>query len=205
MHLAVHHIIKININKWKSEKLIPMIDINQQLNILLESFTSKLVSKSTLFEEKNVLVESRKMRQRSRKEQRNIPVGVNCEWIVAEIKNCKLMPDQELQVKKKRQRIKKKESERRRFVKRNKNLTLFADLKQWSRVFCSSALHDWNCFSLIRFYLCLQLQQLCIVHLRRLTSLYIKKGGRVSAGFTRVARVPGRPGFTGPTLKQVFA
>jgi hypothetical protein len=90
-------------------------------------------------------------------------------------------------------------------VKRNKNLTLFADLKQWSRVFCSSALHDWNCFSLIRFYLCLQLQQLCIVHLRRLTSLYIKKGGRVSAGFTRVARVPGRPGFTGPTLKRVFA
>jgi hypothetical protein len=90
MHLAVHHIIKISINKWKSEKLIPMIDINQQLNILLESFTSKLVSKSTLFEEKNVLVESRKMRQRSRKEQRNIPVGVNCEWIVAEIKNCKL-------------------------------------------------------------------------------------------------------------------
>jgi hypothetical protein len=74
-----------------------------------------------------------------------------------QIKNCKL---------KKRQRIKKRESERRRFVKRNKNLTLFTDLKQWSRVFCFSALHDWNCFSLIRFYLCLQLQQLCIVHLR---------------------------------------
>jgi hypothetical protein len=52
MHLVVHHIIKISINKWKSEKLIPMIDINQQLNILLESFTSKLVSKSTLFKEK---------------------------------------------------------------------------------------------------------------------------------------------------------
>jgi len=109
MHLAVHHIIKISINKWKSEKLIPVIDINQQLNILLESFTSKLVSKSTLFEEKNVLVESRKMRQRSRKEQRNIPVGVNCEWIVAEIKNCKLMPDQELQVKKKAKNKEKRE------------------------------------------------------------------------------------------------
>jgi hypothetical protein len=47
---------------------------------------------------------------------------------------------------KKRQRIKKRESERRRFMKRNKSLTLFADLKQWSRVFCSSALRDWNCF-----------------------------------------------------------
>jgi hypothetical protein len=39
------------------------------------------------------------------------------------------MPEQELQVKKKRQRIKKRESERRRVVKRNKSLTLFADLK----------------------------------------------------------------------------
>jgi hypothetical protein len=41
---------------------------------------------------------------------------------------------------------------------------------------------------------------------RRLTSINIyKKRDWVSAGFDRVARVPGRPGFTGPTLKRVFA
>ena len=100
-----------------------------------------------------------------------------------QIKNCDF---------KNRQRIKKRESERRRFVKRNKSLTLFADLKQWSKVFCSSTLCDWNCFSLIRFYLCLQLQQFCIVHLHRLTSMYIyiykKKVGSQSG-------LPGSLGF----------
>jgi hypothetical protein len=50
---------------------------------------------------------------------------------------------------KKRQRIKKRESERRRFMKRNKSLTLL----KGSRVFYSTALRDWNCFSLIRFSL----------------------------------------------------
>ena len=38
---------------------------------------------------------------------------------------------------------------------------------------------------------------------RPLTSIYIRD--RVSAGFNRVARVPGRPGFTGPIFKRVFA
>jgi len=37
-------------------------------------------------------------------------------------------------------------------------------------------------------------------------NVYVKKRGRVSAGFTRVARVdpPGRPGFAGPTPRRVF-
>jgi len=76
-----------------------------------------------------------------------------------------------------------KESERRRFVKRNKSLTLL----KGSRVFCSSAIHDWNCFSLLGFQ-CLQLQACsnsASVH-RSSSSFnlyaYIKKG-RVSAGF----------------------
>jgi hypothetical protein len=38
-------------------------------------------------------------------------------------------------------------------VKRSKSLTLLKGL----RVFCSSAIRDWNCFSLLGF-LCLQLQ-----------------------------------------------
>jgi len=46
-----------------------------------------------------VLVESRKIRQRSRKEQRNIPVGVNCES----------MPNQELRVQKKAKNKEKRE------------------------------------------------------------------------------------------------
>jgi hypothetical protein len=150
-----------------------------------------------------VLVESRKMRQRSRKEQKNIHVGVNWEWNVAEIKNCELIPNQELRVQKKEQRIKKRDSERRRFVKRNKSLTLLKE----SRVFYSTALRDWNCFSLIMFSLfaIVAILHQCIVHLRRLTFMHIKKRGRVSAGFTRAGRVPGRPGFTGRTPRRVFA
>jgi len=35
--------------------------------------------------------------------------------------------------------------------------------------------------------------------------VYIKKQrGRVSAGFVQVTRVPGRPGFAGPTPRRVF-
>jgi hypothetical protein len=60
------------------------------------------------------------------------------------IKNCEF---------KKRQRTKKRESERKRLVKRNKSLTLL----KGSRVFCSSAIRDCNSFSLLGF-LCLQLQ-----------------------------------------------
>ena len=99
------------------------------------------------------------------------------------IKNCKF---------KKRQRIKKRESERRRFVKRNKSLTLF----KGSRVFCSAALRDWNCFSLIRFSLfaIVAILHQCIVHLCRLTSMHIYKKKRSGlSGFTRVGRVsPGQ-------------
>ena len=37
------------------------------------------------------------------------------------------------------------------------------------------------------------------------TVMYIyKTRGRVSARFARVVRVPGRPGFAGPTLRRVF-
>jgi len=68
--------------------------------------------------------------------------------IDAQSRIAKSMPNQELRVQK-RQIIKKRESERRRFVKRNKSLTLL----KVSRVFCSTALRDWNCFSLIRFSL----------------------------------------------------
>jgi hypothetical protein len=110
-----------------------------------------------------------------------------------QIKNCKF---------KKRQRIKKRESERRRFVKRNKSLTLFADLKQWSRVFCSSLsaiLHH----SSSSFWLFKRPKQ------RHFTSIYIyiyiKRSGlsRVSPGqlpsgfLLRLGSVPG-PGRLGP-------
>jgi len=94
MHLVVHHIINISINKWKSEKLIPIIDINQQLNILLESFTSKLISKSTLFEEKRSRKESAcwikkneaEIKKRTEKHTRGCELGMN---------RCR---DQELQI-----------------------------------------------------------------------------------------------------------
>jgi len=40
---------------------------------------------------------------------------------------------------------------------------------------------------------------------RRFTDIYYKKNSRVSTGFTRVVRVPGRPGFAGPNPKLVFS
>jgi len=87
------------------------------------------------------------------------------------IKNCESMPNQELRVQKREQRIKKRDSERRRFVKRNKSLTLLKE----SRVFYSTALHDWNCFSLIMFslFVIVAILHQCIVHIRRLTFMHI--------------------------------
>ena len=40
---------------------------------------------------------------------------------------------------------------------------------------------------------------------RRLMTVKIKKIDRVSPGFDRVDRVPGRPGFPGPIPERVFA
>jgi len=126
-----------------------------------------------------------------------------------------------------RPRIKKRESERRRFMNRNKSLTFFAVKQQWSRrLLLSSAPHRLKLiFLLIRF----ALWSTCPILLhrsssfwplkqrpkrRRLTSISIKKidrvsagFDRVSAGFDRVAQVDpaGRPGFTRPTPERVFA
>jgi len=81
-------------------------------------------------------------------------------------------------------------------VKRNKNLTLL----KGSKVFCSSAIQDWNCFSLLGFSVC-NCRLASSVHRSSLSfNLYAFKNkiGRVSVGFTRVGRVPGRPaGSTG--------
>jgi hypothetical protein len=107
---------------------------------------------------------------------------------------------------KRRPRIKKRESERRRFVNRNKSLIFFAVKQQWSRrLLLSSAPHRLKLiFLLIRF----ALWSICPILLhcsssfwplkqrpkrRRLTSISKKKIDQVSAGFDRVARVPGRP------------
>jgi hypothetical protein len=104
--------------------------------MILASSRSKCINKdkrvaSTLLNPFSTLSNSKGfIKLQKRKEQRNILVGMNCEWIDAKIKNCESMPELQVQ---KRQRIKKRESEKRRYVKRNKSLTLFADLKQWSK------------------------------------------------------------------------
>jgi len=114
-----------------------------------------------------------------------------------------------------RPRIKKRESERRRFMNRNKSLTFFAVKQQWSRrLLLSSAPHRLKLiFLLIRF----ALWSICPILLhfsssfwplkqrpkrRRLTSISKKKIDRVSAGWPGFHQANSRAGFclhrTGP-------